>query len=771
MIRTKSCFLCLVLAMLCLSYICISPSKASYFGKTAYSKVLLSDKDQLISARIAADGQWRIPHVGNLSDKYKKAVLLFEDRNFSWHWGFDPIALARAAFLNLKHGTIVSGGSTITMQLARLARNNPPRTYWEKFREVLLAVDLEIKFSKDEILELYSNHVPVGGNHIGVTTGAFYYFGRPLDQLTWAESALLAVLPNSPGLLHLSKNRDILKAKRDRLLTRLQDEGYMSLQDLELSKLEPLPIRNFPISQGSHHLLNTLSAQNLKTNTFHSYINQPLQNRLYQISKSFSGVLSGNHINNLAILVLDQKRRVIGYIGNSPLDELKEGRFVDIVQRPRSTGSLLKPFLYGLMLDSSLITPMTLVQDIPRSFGRFRPENFDRSYRGAVPSQEALIKSLNIPFANMLKSYGIDRFHYFLKSSGITTLNQPASHYGLSLILGGAESTLFQLSDLYSRMAYQVSNQDKDTIPAISLHKGQTEKQSVGFKMSLGASFLTIQAMQEVVRPGVEAHWQKFLGGRNIAWKTGTSHGFRDAWAIGVSPEFTVGVWVGNADGTGRPELTGIKQAAPILFQALHSLPDQKSFDIPWFDLKTIAVCRENGYRASQGCEEADVEVPAKSRFQKTSPHHKLVQLDSSGQYQVHSQCESVYNMKQRLIFSLPPIEAHYFRRYHSWYKGTPPFRKDCNDSLSAVEVMSFIYPFPSSNIYVPNDFGGRSATVFKVAHKQSKQTLEWYLDREYLGKTKLFHEMAIDPKPGRHRITVVDLQGRRISRFFEILD
>ncbi|SMF68993.1 hypothetical protein [Pseudobacteriovorax antillogorgiicola] len=196
----------------------------------------------------------------------------------------------------------------------------------------------------------------------------------------------------------------------------------------------------------------------MKTNTFNSYINQPLQNRLYQISKSFSGVLSGNHINNLANLVLDQKKRVIGYIGNSPLDELKEGRFVDIVQRPSSTGSLLEPFLYGLKLDSSLITQTTLVQEIPRSFGR-------------------------------------------------TSLNQPTSHYGQSLILGDAESTLFQLSDLYSLMAYQVSNPDGDTIPEISLHKGQITKQSVGFKMSLGVSFLTIEAMQEFIRPGVEAHW------------------------------------------------------------------------------------------------------------------------------------------------------------------------------------------------------------------------------------------------------------------------
>ncbi|MYH53545.1 MAG: penicillin-binding protein 1C [Gemmatimonadetes bacterium] len=746
------------------------------------SSVLEAGDGSLLGARIAADGQWRFPGRDTVPGRYATALLAFEDKRFRMHPGVDPLALARAVWTNLRAGTVVSGGSTITMQVIRMARGYRPRTYREKFVEAALAIRLELGTTKDEVLALYAAHAPFGGNVVGLEAAAWRYFGRGPGELSWAEAALLAILPNNPGAVHPGRSRDALQAKRDRLLRRLAEEGAIDGAELELALLEPLPDAPRPLPHDAPHLLQRLASEaGGGGRRYATTLDPSLQRLAGEVVERQSQGLAAMGIRHAAALVIDNRSfEVVAYVGNSRwgVDE-GTGYAIDLIHRPRSTGSILKPLLFARMLDAGEILPETLVPDVPSQFAGYMPENYDREFRGAVPASAALARSLNVPAVWMLRRHGVDRFYDFLRRMGMSTLHRAPGDYGLTLVLGGAEGTLWDLSAMYANLGRigggaggTMEQSDRYLRPR--LLAGEAHESTGTAPLSVGSAWLTLEALVEVVRPGADAQWRVFGGGRRVAWKTGTSYGHRDAWAIGVTPRYTVGVWAGNADGEGRPELTGIGAAAPVLFDVLNRLEGDAWFPRPEIHLKEVAVCESDGFRASGGCETAVARAPRESRFERPSPHHRLVHLDPSSGLRVHGACESVHAMAHETWFVLPPGQESFYRQWNAAYRPLPAYRPDCaatSPEALAGGPVDFLYPDDGTRIYIPVELGGRKGrAIFSVAHRDPGATLHWHLDDRYVGSTTVFHEQALDVGPGWHAVTVVDDAGNRARRVFEVL-
>lgn len=752
--------------------------------------VLEARDGSLLGARISADGQWRFPHNESVPEKFQKAIVEFEDNRFFSHPGFDPLAFGRAIQQNLKSRGVVSGGSTLSMQVIRLSRKGKSRTVFEKIIEIILSTRLEIRYSKPEILSLYASNAPFGGNVVGLDAASWRYFGKKPETLSWGEAATLAVLPNSPALIHPGRNRDALFKKRNRLLKRLFEKGKIDQTTYQLAIEEVLPEKPHPLPRLAPHLLVRAFNENFKgkigqITKITTTIDPELQSRLNELALRKSTNLKGNQIHNLAIIVLEvETGNVLAYIGNAPDTGPENGEDVDIIPAARSTGSILKPLLYAMMLNEGRILPTSLLTDIPTQISGYKPENFMETYDGVVPADLALSRSLNVPFIRMLQDYSVEKFHFNLKKLGMTTLTQPPRHYGLTLTLGGAEGSLWDLSGIYSGMARTLNyytrnsgNYEQDALRKPNYLKGKTGK-GIGNEtkspplLSADAIWYTFEAMEELERPTSQGDWERFESSRRIAWKTGTSFGFRDAWAIGISTKYVVGVWAGNADGEGRPGLVGVYAAAPILFDVFNLLPTSRWFEPPFDAMKKLVICKKSGFPALDYCEKDTVYANEMGVNAQPCPFHQIVHLDNTGHWQVNSSCEAPLSMVNKPWFVLPPVEEYYFKMKNPSYAPLPPFRKDCRTSdEKSAGLMQMIYPRMDAKLYVPVDLDGSiGRTVFKIAHRIPETTVYWHLDNVYIGQTITFHELELNPPAGKHKITLVDKKGNRLETNFEVV-
>lgn len=710
-----------------------------------YCKVMYSQEGYLLNAQVAADHQWRFPPEQEISPKFEQCILTFEDRNFYHHPGISLKGISRALVQNIKRQKIISGGSTITMQTIRLMRKNPPRTFSEKIHEMLLATRLELRYSKKEILLQYSAHAPFGNNVVGLSAASWRYFGKKPDQLTWGQNALLAVLPNAPGLLYPGKNHDRLMAKRNRLLRQLYETKIIDQETYSLSVSEPIPEKPLPLPDLARHYFSSAG----KNADNRSSINFRIQEQCQNITERYAQKFQENQIQNMAIIVSDiHTGKILAYVGNTNKKWNVATSFVDCAASPRSTGSILKPFLYYKSLSVGLIAPQSMLFDIPVSYNHFTPQNYSRSFEGLVPAREALSKSLNIPMVGLLNAYGLARFHSDLRQTGFRHFNRPATHYGLSLILGSGEVTLKELNEVYSQWA------------------GSLYKQQTGVR-DKACIYETLEAMTELNRPDENGNWKAFVNTQKIAWKTGTSFGNRDAWCVGISSAYVVSVWVGNADGSGRTGLTGIEYAAPVLFDIFNALPKTYHwFPRPETGYQTIILCKASGYKAGEHCTETvSYRLPISCNDLNVCPFHHALSVNADASYQVNASVCDWRNIVQKNYFILPPEVAVYFKSWNPDFRLPPPMHPEIK---MAQQTLKIIFPDKNKILLFGNE--NQMELNFKAIAPGKDELIYWHIDNQFIGTTNTIHEIKFTVATGRHTLTIVDPFGNRQQTTFELI-
>lgn len=695
------------------------------FQGTPYSTVVVDRSGELLGARIADDGQWRFPPSETVPEKYAAALIEFEDRGFRRHPGVSLKAVGRALLQNLRGGRTVSGASTISMQVIRLSRKKE-RNLRQKLTEMFMATRLELRYSKDEILALYASHAPFGGNVVGLEAALWRYLGRDGDDLSWAEAATFAVLPNAPSSINLSQNRDRLLQKRNRLLLRLKEKGYMDASTYEAALDEPLIGEIHSLPGYCPHLVEYHNAVS-HGEFVHTAIDLSLQRRAEERLSRWRDELSETGIHDLAAIILDVRSgEILAYCGNADPGQGRTGAWVDIARSPRSTGSILKPLLYCAALQEGVILPQALLPDIPTNFGGFTPKNYDLNYAGAIPADEALAQSLNIPNVYLLKQFGTARFVNLLRKAGVSTLNRRPEEYGLSLILGGSEARLDDLVKVYGDIVRAYEGLGSSPF---------SDKTAV---------WHTLEAMAEVGRPD-QMDWRRVSSLRKIAWKTGTSYGSRDAWAIGLTPDHVVGVWAGNASGASAPGLTGALTAGPVLFDLFNLLPASAAwFSAPEDDGVAAEICPESGFLAGRDCPNAvRALVPKAAAEAALCPWHREI--------------------GQQKWFVLPPLMERYYRMKHPEYRPRP--------ETEVTEILRIAYPADGAVLSAARQMDGRSPGIrCEGVHSRTDATIYWHLDNAFVGETTDIHTLLMDIPSGVHRIVAVDDEGTRDEITVKIL-
>ena len=498
-----------------------------------YSQVVLDRRGVILSVFLNDKEEFHLKYDGEIPETLKTAVINYEDKKFYSHLGVDYPRIVKSFFNNLFGGKKM-GASTISMQVVKVLEP-AKRTYFNKLIEIVKAYKLENEFSKEEILKIYLNNAPYGSNIVGYSTAIKMYFNKNVNDLSYAEASLLAVLPNSPGILNLKKNNDKLEAKRNRLLKTLLDRNLIDERQYKFSLLEKFPTKIYYYDKKAPQFSIFLKNK-YKDKIIKSTLDYKLQKKIEQIVFEYSSSMKNIGINNAAVLVLNNKtKEVLAYVASQDFNDKKNNGEIDGLQAKRAPASLLKPFLFALSIDEGLIVPDSIYPDVPIYFGNFYPKNSNNKFTGMVRIEEALTKSLNIPFVKLLSDYGVDKFYYFLEDND----KYPESSFdkfGLSLILGTREMRAVDIAKLYMGLANYGEISDLKYV--LDEDQPKTHK---GF--SKGASYITLDTLTRVVRPGNE---NLYTRERPISWKTGTSYGMKDAWSVGVSPDYTVLVWLGN---------------------------------------------------------------------------------------------------------------------------------------------------------------------------------------------------------------------------------
>ena len=743
-----------------------------------YSKVLLDRNGELLSVFLNQNEQWHLKASAPIPHKLKVAVLEYEDKRFFSHIGVDFLAIARTLRNNFSR-TKRAGASTITMQVAKFL-NNKPRTYKNKIDEIIYATRLEWLYSKDEILELYLNNASYGRNLLGFSGALLFYFGlqpHQMENLTWAQAALLAVLPNAPGLINLEKNPHTLKAKRDSLLERLHKKGHFDAQILHLAQNEPIPSKFIPRTNLAPHLALRLF-RDFQAHTLISSVDKQIQNRFESRAKQYAKRLQNEGIANLSALLVDtQSKEVLAYVGSQDFFDMENYGQIDGIQAYRSPGSTLKPLLYGLSIDEGLLHPYSKLVDIPLFFGAFAPQNASKRYHGLISAQNALAQSLNVPFVHLLQEYGYEKFFFTLKSIlGFSDENY--ARYGLSLILGTKELSVEDIATIYlglgnyglfEKISYFPRNLENLPSSQVSqsmqlsqnIHSAQNTSNPARRFLSEGAAYLTLAGLERVERVGLENfHKDKKI----FVWKSGTSYGRKDAWAAGTSPKYTLVVWVGNFTGEPNSNLFGAKSAGGLLFELLGELEGLDSDFVPK-GLKPIVLDSPTGYALSDELKELGVEslnalYPIDSAPLRVSPFLQSVWVDMEGN-EVNSLDPNFLQARKIARLNLPISVLNYYNLQN--------INLQAHLRSKPTRALRILYPSNGLKIIEPIDFEGKQKLIIRLANLR-RQKFFLYIDSQFFPQSSDTTTIESTLEAGVHNIYVVGEDGSEDSVSFEIV-
>ncbi len=722
------------------------------------SSTLVFDRNtKILRAFTSEDDMWRIrTSLEQVSPLLRRYLVFYEDRWFYYHPGFNPVALTRAFIQNLSSGKIVSGGSTLTMQIARMTEPKK-RTWYNKVIELFRALQLERRFSKNQLLEIYFNIAPYGGNIEGVAAASWLYFSKEPSQLSPGEAALLEVIPNSPSQLRPDLYPKRAQKARDKVLTRLFARNMISADEYQEALSEELPTtrQNWPFI--APHFSQGISNRYPQESRIYTTIDLNLQVFVEELLAVEVKSLKSKGITNAAAVIIDNRsHQLLAAVGSVEFFNERDKGQVNGYLASRSPGSALKPFVYALGLEKGLITPQHYLSDVPVVFSGYSPENYDRTYTGLISAREALKRSLNVPAVDLLATLGGEALYELLRKAGFTTIT-PVNHYGLPMVLGGCEVNLLELTSLYSSLACA------GTFYAPQTRLGQSISSPQNL-FSPGVAFVITQILAEVRRPDLPTCWE-FSSLPKVAWKTGTSYGHKDAWSIGYDPRYTVGVWVGNFSGEGKAGLIGAETAAPLLFDIFNKLSSNTT--VHWFPQpSTVAVrevCALSGQKPGPHCDilisdffltdcSSDVECT----------FHQTYLLDPVTGYRLPPHYySSAKKVLEKIYLQYPPRIASWLEMNGQPVEKLPPLLPDWQKLIpgGAPVVRSpspdYIYQI---RLGVPTEY---QKICLEAASSNDVHKLYWFIDGELLGTTKPGERLFYSPKTGEHQVICQDDRGR----------
>ncbi len=719
-----------------------------------YSQSIYSAENVLLTAYLTHDDKWRLfTSYDNVSPQLIKAIIEKEDKWYYWHWGVNPFAVVRAFYSNLFFGNRTLGASTITMQVIRMYYPSN-RTYLSKLREIIKAIQLEFHYSKKEILEIYLSCLPYGGNVEGVKSASYLYFNQAPNKLSLAQSVLLACIPNNPNKYRIDKNSTASLNFRNKFLKIFLKNNTFNAGEINDAINEPIKNVRYQMPNLTPHFSFYLAG---KTNQsiIKSTLKINIQNKAEALLKNYVERAKAKLVNNGAVLIIDNKTmNVICYCGSSDFNDYINSGQVNGIISVRSPGSALKPALYVLGLEFGLITPKSKMLDIPLDYGGYAPENYDLSYNGEVTTEFALVNSLNLPAVRLLKSVSMESFIKLLTTAGFDEINKNKSKLGLSVILGGCGVRLDEMVRLYSIFA------NSGKVFPLNYFSDNSEKSKGVQILSPESCFLISDMLSKNVRPDFPAEMIDMTGRPKIAWKTGTSYGKRDAWAIGYNPNYTVGVWIGNFNGVGSPHLSGAEMAVPLLFDLFNMLGKKNN---KWFEKpKNIGlrkVCSETGLIPGDDCNFIvdDYYIKNKSS-QKACDLYKdtYVSLDEKIEYCVSCLPDSGY-IKKKYPFYDPELLIWYEESNIKINK-PPKHNPNCSVRLSE-EGPKIISPTKDYEYYIETN--SKQQIMLQAASQLNTNFHYWYVNNIYLGKIKSTEKLFFNPKNGKNYILCMDDKGR----------
>lgn len=730
---------------------------------TDYSQIILSSDSTVVHAFLSTDEKWRMKtELSEITPLLRKSIIYKEDKYFYYHPGINIFAVFRAFFNNIIQQKRTSGASTISMQVARLLQPKS-RTYGNKIVEMFRALQLEWKFSKDEILQMYLNLVPYGGNIEGVKAASVLYFEKAPNHLSLAEITALSVIPNRPNSLTMGKDNDSIIKIRNKWLIRFEKAKLFSKEDIEDALKEPLTAKRNPAPQKAPHY--ALRIKNMYPHTANIYTRLDIKKQLKieALTKNYINRLYNQNVKNAAVLVIDNLHNsVICYIGSADFYNTEDAGQVDGIKAIRSPGSTLKPFLYALAFDKGLITPKMKISDVPVNYSGYAPQNYDQKYHGYVSITYALTNSLNVAAVKILQQYKTWRFVDHLKKLNFSQIQKDEKKLGLSVVLGGCGVTLEQLTGMYHAFA----NSGIFT----RFNWLQTDTSKSGFPaVSPAADYMLTQILTKVTRPDLPLEWQNSADLPKVAWKTGTSYGRKDAWSIGYNKNYTIGVWVGNFSAQGVEHLSGSQTAAPLLFDIFNTIDYHSQAE--WFtmpnDVEYRTVCSETGLLPNSFCTNLtdDLFIPQVSSTKKCQ-HLKKVTISPDSTISYCTSCLPHSAYITAWYPNYPPEMLNYYEDNQIKYRKPPPHNPECN-RIFTDNFPEITSPVNNLEYYIDKTDTTQILLTCNAAIDVNK--VFWYINDQFYQSAKATDKLFFKPPEGRIKISCTDDKGRNTDIYIQV--
>lgn len=728
-----------------------------------YAPVVKARDGTPLYSFLTKDQQWRMfTRLSEITPELRTAIVYKEDRLFYWHPGINPFAIGRAFLNNLIHWRRTSGASTITMQVARMLEPKK-RNYANKLIEIFRAFQLEIHYTKREILQMYLNLVPYGSNIQGVKAASMLYFNKSPDQLSLAEITALSIIPNRPNSLVIGKDNVHIIEFRNKWLQRFAKAKLFTSQIIKDAIAEPLNANRLAAAKNAPQLAVRMRKVFPTKLDIITTVDAKIQYKAEELASNYTRALKLRNINNASVIVIDNKKHeVLAYVGSSDFFDTRNSGQVDGVKAIRSPGSTLKPYLYGLAFDRGIATPKTIITDVPVAFTGYAPENYDEDYRGNVTIEESLRESLNIPAVKVLNMLGVDYFVNYMHSAGFNTIWYNRKKMGLSMILGGCGVRLEDLATLYESFANEGGYYPlRWTMPAAN---DSLKKDSSYRLLSPEAAYMVTSILQELQRPDLPSATVMAASVPHIAWKTGTSYGRRDAWSIGYNSRYTIGVWIGNFSGTGSPELNGAGTATPLLFQLFNSIDGGAINQLPKIPLglQSRMVCSVSGLPPADFCTDliADTYIPGVSSNQ-TCQHLKPVAISADGKFSYCTSCIPATGYIMKTYQNIAPDLAVFYDMRHIKYEAIPEHNPNCTRTFTGVAPR--INSLTNGATYLIADKGKQQLQLSCVAANDVTKVY-WYINDKFLGQCNKEEKLLFIPNESKIKISCTDDKGRNAN-------